>query len=344
MREWNLAALTVVLIVSGAYGAPKTWEYSGSGTWRQVADSRQASTAPANDPTLDRVEALLQQGRNKDAENLALDWFKGHRSSPLTDRALMLMAQAMYQYGDRIKAYYYLDELLDEHPESTLYAAALQKQFDIADKYLKGYKMRWLGVPMFRADDEAVEMLYRIQQRSAGSPIAEKALLRTADYYFADRQYDLAEDAYAVFLQRFPRSPEIPRARLKQAFSSYAQFHGPRFEVAPAMDAREQMNTIIRMHPDIAERENLPSLVEEIDRALARKMYLTADFYRRTHEARAAAYTYTYLTRAYPNSDEARQAQAQLRKLPQWALNFPQPKVQAETGTHHEMLETQQVK
>ena len=38
-----------------------------------------------------------------------------------------------YDEDDRILAFYYLDEVMDEYPESRLFYTALQKQFEIAD-------------------------------------------------------------------------------------------------------------------------------------------------------------------------------------------------------------------
>ena len=49
--------------------------------------------------------------------------------------------------NNRIRAFYYLDELMDEYPASALYQIALQKQFDIASEYLNGYcdLLSWPG-------------------------------------------------------------------------------------------------------------------------------------------------------------------------------------------------------
>src|SRR5439155_23058265 len=147
-----------------------------------------------------------------------------HKNDPQFDRGLYLNAQALYQYGDRIRAYYYLDELMDERPDSRLYPAALEMQYRIADGYLNGYERRFFGMPAFHAYDEAIEMLYRIQQRSPGSQLAERSLLRTANYYYSDQQYDFAADTYAAFMRTFPRSPQVPRVKLRCAYALYAQF------------------------------------------------------------------------------------------------------------------------
>src|SRR5262249_14535281 len=155
-------------------------------------------------------------------------------------------------------------EMMDEHPDSKLYPVALEKQYQIADGFLNGYKRRCLKIPMFHAYDEAIEMLYRIQARSPGSQLAEKALLRTANWYYSDQQYDFAADTYAAYLRTYPRSPMVPRIKLRYAFSQYAQFRGPKFDATPVIDAREQLREVIGNYPALAREENIADLVEQL--------------------------------------------------------------------------------
>jgi outer membrane assembly lipoprotein YfiO len=338
MRRAVLVAAIIVIFISSLTASnasaaePKTWEMSSPGHWQQVDTPAATTTTPTQPPqpvpTLDDVERLLRQNKNREAKKLAIDWVVANPHHPQRDRGLFLVAQSLYQYGNRLRAYYYLDELMDEYPESSFYQPALEKQFQIADRYLKGYKRRFLGIPTFHAYDEAVEMLFRIQHRSPGSQIAERALLRTANYYYQDAQYDFAADTYAHYLRSYPRSPLTPRVRLRQAYSMYAQFRGPRFDATPAIDAREQLRELIAQYSELAQEENLPALVQQIDQTLVKKLFVTADFYRRTREPVGAAYTYQYVVKAYPNTDEADQAALALKELPQWAVNAaPNPAI-----------------
>jgi len=169
---------------------------------------------------------------------------------------------------------------------------------------------------MLGAQDEGIEMLYRIQQRSPGSELAERSLLRTADYFYDDKQYDLAAEVYGAYIKSYPRSPVIPRAKLRQAFSNLAQFRGVRFDPTPALDARTQLSDIEVQYPELAQRERVPVYIHRIDDALARKLYVTADFYQRTHEPEAAAYMFEALLKIYPNAPEAGAAKERLAKLP----------------------------
>ncbi len=312
----------LVLAQSALAAEPQTAELRGD-RWVEV---NAPTTAPAADPELSNIEQLVQRKRNSEAIRRLVKWFKSHPpTDPMRDRALYLMAEALYQRGNRIKSFYYCDELMDEHPDSPLFYPTLELQYKIADAYLDGYRRRFLLIPMFHAYDEGVDMLFRIRNRSPGSPLAEKALLRTADFYYADGQFDLAADAYSWYAREYPRSPAIARVKLRQAFSNYAQFRGLRFDATPLVEARAQLGELIAANLELAEEESLPAVIERIDRTFAEKLYVTAEFYRRTKEPRAAVYTYRYLLDAYPNTPEAAKARRAMERMPQWALESPPP-------------------
>jgi outer membrane protein assembly factor BamD (BamD/ComL family) len=335
-----VAVVVAVTIVNGASAQPsqpttqpapaRTWDLK-AGEWRENVAPPTTQRGP--EPALDRIERLIDQRQWKTAKTQAIDWVLAHKDSPSRDRGLYLIAQALYGYGDRVKAFYYCDELLDEYPDSDLFTPALELQYKIADQYLDGYKRRWLGVPFFYAKEEAIEMLYRIRNRAPGSPLAEKALLRTADHYRFDGQFDFAADAYAFYATRYPRSPMTPRARLWGAYCSLAQFRGIRFDPTPVIDAREQLRSLAAAYPDLAKEENIDGILKRIDAVFAKKLYTTATYYRRVREDGAAAYTYKYLIKAYPTARESEQAQMWLKELPQWAQNMPGPTVVGDEGT-----------
>jgi outer membrane assembly lipoprotein YfiO len=308
------------------------WEFSG-GRWTQV---QAPASRPATDPTLDKIDALLDQHNHLEARKLALAWEKTHKTSPLRDRVLFQIARAYYEYGDRTRAFFHLDELMDTYPESPFFYRALDLQYQIADAYLNGYKRRLFGIPCVDASDDGIEMMYRIQQRSPGSPLAEKALLRTADYYFSQATYDLAGDAYLSYVRSYPRSPEVPRARLRAAYSSLAQFRGLRYDATALRDARTQLESLINDYPKLAADENLRDMIDRIDVTFARKNLVHADFYDRTHHPIGAAYLYEFVVRTYPQTPEADTAHAELTKLPRDAVravsSFHAPMAPPTTG------------
>ncbi|MDB5290654.1 MAG: hypothetical protein JWL69_1895 [Phycisphaerales bacterium] len=320
-----IAMLGCLVVVPYAGAQPKTWEYGGAGQWKEAQKSPDSRPAAVSNPTLDRAEQLLDARRSEQAHDILLDWVKNNPVAPDRDRGLLLMAKAYYANGDRMWCFYQCDELLDNYPDSKLYFPALELQFRVADAFLNGYKKRFLGLPIIDMGDTAIEMLFRIQERSPGSPLAERALLRSADYYYHTIQYDLAADAYGAFVRIYPRSPEVPMARLRQAFANNAQFRGPKYDATPLLDARAQFQDVQVRYPELAEKANVRQLIEDIDAQLAAKAYYDADYYRRTFQYKAAVFLYRQVILSYPNSRDAQMAKRQLNEMPAWALNQPPP-------------------
>jgi outer membrane assembly lipoprotein YfiO len=322
----TLVIFSAATILRGDPPASQVSEYSGHGQWHQI------STAPAaaeiiENPTLDRVERLIDAHQISDAHQLLSPWLKENPKAPDRDRGLFLLAEIYYQQDDRLTAFYHLDELMDKYPSSRFFAAALQKQYDIADAFLSGYKRKFLGLHILPADEEGIEMLYRVQERSPGSALAERALLRSADYYFRSSQFDLAADAYGAFARAYPRSPDVSYVKLREAFSSLAQFRGVRYDATPLLDARSQFLEVLDKFPQLAAQENVKDRVERIDNTLADKLYITGDFYVRTHKPAAAAYVYRYMLQKYPQSPVAGTVRTALAGLPAAARNtLPPPR------------------
>jgi outer membrane assembly lipoprotein YfiO len=321
MRRIACALLTALIATAGLPRAaraaePKEWEFSGRGKWTPLQP--QSTTQPRNNPVLDQAEQELSARRASSAEKLLASWVKtpGNDSAPDRDRALFLLADAYYQEGDRLKAFYQLDELLDKFPESRFFQPSLERQFQIADDYLNGHRDKFLWFSVLGQEDKAIDMLFRVRERAPGSPLAERALLRTANYYYSTAQFDFASDAYTAFARAYPRSPEMGIVRLRQALSSLAQFHGIRFDATPLIDAKAQFQDIKIRYPEVAQQADVQKFIDTIDRTLAKKLLGTGDFYRRTGHAKAAAYTFMTVISTYPKTAEADQARAELQRLP----------------------------
>ena len=338
----GVAIILFTLLAAGCAGR--------SGGVATDGNVRRLREANVDDPMLTKAATLADDGEGGRAFKVLKEWFKlappselpagrdildeeldkqtGRRQAkvpttrelslpprPGRPEALFTAADALIADGRRIKAFYYLDELLDDFPGSPLYRAAADKQYAIADSYLSGKGDQFLLLPVYRYD-EGVEMLFRVQNRLPGSPLAERALRRTADFYYKRGDFDFAEDAYGVFIDRFPRSPQIAQVRLLQAYSNVQQFNGPKYDPTPLIDARAQLAQFAAQHPDVAASQNLPALQDWIDRQLARKYVDEAGFYRRTNEERAAGRVTAILAKTYPQTEAGREAEEYLKRHP----------------------------
>ena len=322
--------LLILLALAAQTAAPpppaEEWEYGPDG-WRESEPTVEALGAAEREPDaepvpagqiaprFDAIQADLDAGRGKRAFKRAVRWLRANPGEPGYDQALYLAAQGLFDYGNRVKAFFYLDQLLDEYPQSPLWEDALGLQYRIADEYLDGYKDRLLGLALQPAEADGVEMLFRIRERVPQSPLGERALLRTGDFYYANEEYDLAALVYGTYLDRFPRSPTAPRVKLRQAYSNLLQYDGARYDPTPIIDARTQLLELRQTSPALAERADVDRLVLDIDRQLAAKRLETADYYRRTDEPTAAALELRAAARNFPQTPEAEVAAERLDRM-----------------------------
>ena len=330
--------VAIFFLVAAAGCAGRSGGLETGGNLRRLAE------ADVNDPLLQKAATLADAGEPKQSFRVLKDWFKLAPASELPGseelvqgegdllpdpaaaasrpfaaprpgrpQALFLAANTLIARGKRIKAFYYLDELLDNYPGSVLYRPAAEKQYAIAASYFDGKTDLFLGLPVSRRD-EALEMMFRVQNRLPGSPLAERALRRSADFYYARGDYDFAEDAYGVFIDRFPRSPQVADVRLLQAYSNVRQFKGEKYDPTPLIDARAQLQQYAAQYPEQSAKADLPKLLAWIDRQLAGKLTIESDFYRRTSHPAAARAVSGRLAKTYPQTDAGREASASLER------------------------------
>ena len=334
-----MTTLTICCLL--ALGAPQEWEYGPDG-WREVDRPAAADPAPlaeqlpadrgdgerpqdadaaveveAGDflPAFDDIRADLDAGRGKRAFKKSVRWLQANPAQEGYDQALFLAARGLFVYGNRVKSFFYLDQLLDEYPSSPLWNDAIALQYQIADEYLDGYKDRFLGLPIQPADADGIEMLFRIRERVPLSPLGERALLRTGDYYYGNEEYDLAALVYGTYLDRFGRSPQAPRVKLRQAYSNLLQFEGPRYDPTPIIDARTQLLELKQDAPALAEEAGADDLLVDIDRQLAAKRLATGRYYLRVGEPTAAALEYQAAANEFPATTEGQTAAGRLREM-----------------------------
>ena len=316
-----VTALAIGLTATAAVAqeARKSFALTPDGNWQRLPDAVEPAATQAaraeSDATLDAIAAMIDRRQYDAAYDRCIVWLKRDAGVPGYDRGLYLAALSLKGKLELLRGFYFCDQLLDENPESPLYQDALALQYQMADLYLDGLKDKLLGARIVPRDDAGIDMLFRIQQRAPGSPVAEKALLRTADWYWSDGQFDLAGDAYQSYVKAYPRSPLVPQARLREAYSNLAQFRGPAFDSTAVLNARQQISRLIADYPELAKEQDLPAKLELADRQLARKLVIRADYYRRTGQPNSGAKLCRRAIALYPSLPEADDARKLLARL-----------------------------
>ncbi len=304
--------LAYALGLAPAEGAPPGWELR-NGSWvpliQPSPDSPEGQVA--------QMIADLARGHTGDLLYNAKKWVKKNPTNPLMPQVLLLQGDAEVARGNRYEALYAYEDLVNNYPTSDLYLPVLQREYDIADAFLRGYKRKFLGIRMFGATGDALELLDRIQDRQRGSPIAERAGIRSADYHFEKGEFPEAVDTYTDFLKRYPYSQYVRKAEIRRAEASLANFRGVLFDFTPLYDARERLAAVSQAYPQSAEQLQTSAIDDRIYELEGKKSLEVARYYWRAGDRHAAAETYKRVIANWPNTQYAVDARAELnRRIP----------------------------
>ena len=273
------------------------------------------SEAPQSlNPMLQQAQLALANNEGARAIALADNFMEQNPLSPARAEALLIKGDALLSMDNEWQALFAYEEVARRYANTASFVPALEREFDVARAYAYGLRRRFLGT--FRwidAGDDAQEIFIRIQERLPGSELAEKAGMELGDYYFRIRDMPLAADAYDLFVQNYPRSRQVVKARLRLIYSYYAQFKGPEFEGKGLEEATVRLKQLQADEPAVAQKIGSESLLIRIYESEAARLKSQADWYTRVHDWIAAELSVRALVQKYPNSVAAIEA---LRTVP----------------------------
>ena len=145
-----------------------------------------------------------------------------------------------------------------------------------------------------------------------------------ADFYFARHRMTLAAEMYGIFVENFPQSEQLDKARKRLIYAHLASFKGPEFDPAGLYEARTRLRELKITAPALAEEIGADALLTRIDESDAMKLLEMSRWYRRTGDPIAAELAIRRLVRDHPRSAATTEAMrtipALLEKLPSHIL------------------------
>lgn len=281
------------------------------GQWVQLAAPEEGT--PEGELSLIRQHVEKRNGRR--ACRAARHFLERYPDDPACEEVMFLYGQAEMVRGRYFQAYEKFEEQFAQYPNGQYAERALRLEYDVAEAFLGGKRRIVLGIFYLPARDDGLAILDQIVEHVPASALAQKSLLRIADYHYQEQNYPEAAEAYDRFLELFKNSREAPYAMLQAARATYASFRDVRYEDTPLLDARQRFRTFRRLHADEAGRANVDRLLDRIEDTLARKSYETGKFYERIGRITPARYYYRLTVKEYPDTPWDHEARNELARL-----------------------------
>jgi len=309
MRVLLLASIVALGTLSVAtFAAPAGWELR-NGSWVPIVQ-------PGADTPEGQVAAMIRDldaGKNSTVVSDAKDWVKANQTHPLLPQVLLLQGDAEVARGNKYRALFSYEDLLNNFPLTDLFPYVLEREYNIADAFLKGYKRKFLGMRILPVNDDALELLDRIQDRQRGSPLAERSGILIADYYYGRGEFQEAIDSYGDFLKRYPYSQYARKAEVRRAEASLAHFHGVLFDLTPLLDGRERLHAISQAYPVLSQEVQVKALEDRIYEMEGAKELEIARYYYRAGKKHASEWYYKRVVANWPDTTYANEAAKELK-------------------------------
>jgi hypothetical protein len=311
---------------------PNEYKLDPKAGWQQTA-----APAPGSDEeVIANARKALAEDRPSDAYAIINPWLelKERSNSPLLAQAYLIRADSNSLNGDEFEALYDYEVIAKQYAGTPEYVIAIERELEIAFRYVNGLKRKWFGVRFISADDLGVELLVRTQERLPGSRLAERAGIELADYYYRIRDMELAAEAYQLFLENFPQSAYRMKAMQRKIYASLARFKGPRYDAAPLLDAQVNIRRFMGLYPAQSQQAGVDeSLLTRIDESAAQQLLETARWYIRRDDPVSARYVLKQLIAKHPLTGAASEGARVLQERGWAAASSPaSPEPAAQTA------------
>lgn len=223
-----------------------------------------------------------------------------------------MKAEMLLAKNKVIKAVRAYEKFLKEYPESGLYEAVLEREYEIAVDFLAGRKRPVLKIFKIKGYAEGEKMMQRIVERAGQSPLAARASISIAESYEKRKKYEDAyeqwSDVHSIWTTgRVGRESLLALGRVK-----YLTFNGPNYDSSCLVSAKSFYEDFQSRYSRDAEELEISEKVEDITEKIAYKHYNIAEYYHRTGSEQAANLYYQMVVDKWSGTRAAKLAQSRL--------------------------------
>lgn len=322
MRRWFLPLpimLLLVLVFPREVPAPliytpgEGWKYErvgeDSGSW--VRDRAQDQLQVARQAFEDKKYRLA----TKAAKRTVRRW-------PFSDYAPEAQYWLGRSYEERDmdeKAFDAYQTLLEKYPKTEHFQEVLQRQYEIANRYLQGQWFKlWGYIPVYPSMNKTVELYENLIKNAPYSTVAPKAQMDIGQAREKQDDYPLAVKAYEKAADRYHDRKAVAADAVFKAGQAYLkQAKRAEYDQHAAVQAINTFTDFMALYPNDERVEEARKTIEELRTEQARGSFQIARFYEKKEEWEGALIYYNEVVELLkdPNAEYAQRARERIENL-----------------------------
>ena len=319
MKSWHktlvlaLFAWTCFPNISPApliYTPGEGWVYQpvgSTGDWRKTRAKDQLEVAQQAFDRYDYATAV------RAAKYTLQQW-------PLSDyapRSQYLIGRCLEAQGYDEKAFKEYQKLLEKYPKIENYQEVLQRQYEIANRFLGGQWYKKWGFIPYRSSDNTAEMYEKIVKSGPFSEVAPQAQLKVGAVREKQAEYDKAVKVYESTADRYNDQKIVAADALyKAGMAYYKQAKTSEYDQGIAGKAVATFLDFMTLYPDDPRGKEAKRVIEGLRYEQAQGAMKIAHYYEKKKQFEGALVYYNEVLLKDPNSSfavEARQRIADIR-------------------------------
>jgi len=212
------------------------------------------------------------------------------------------------------EAYLAYQKVIDKYPFSERIKEIIEKEYNIAEKFIGGYKRKALGVTL-PVENPAIEILAKVVENSTYGPLAPKAEYKLGLLLKGLQRYYEAEDAFNKVISNYPDSEWVEPAKFQVASCRAAVSRGPDYDQGAMQDAKQKFEEFVKEHPDAVLSREAEDNIGKLKEKEAAASYNIAVFYEKQKAYPAARIYYENVMVNYSDSPWAAKALERLQLM-----------------------------
>jgi outer membrane protein assembly factor BamD (BamD/ComL family) len=292
------------------YRPGEGWSYEpvgGEGNWQRPRAKDQLEVAQT---AFDKKEYGLAL---KAARRVVKVW-------PLSDfapQAQYLVGRCYEAKGKDEKAFGEYQKVLEKQPKISNFPEILQRQYEIADKYLAGkwFKL-WGVIPIFSSMEKTSAMYEKIVKTGPYSEVAPQAQMKIGAAREKQSNFALAAKAYETAADRYHDRPQVAADAIYKEGSAFnKQAQTAEYDQSTAGQAIATYTDFMTLYPNDTRVPQAQKVISSLKIEQARGSFQIAKFYEKYKKWNGALVYYNEVLLLDPNSQYATKARVRIDEL-----------------------------
>ncbi len=218
----------------------------------------------------------------------------------------------MEKFYEAYKAY---QKTIEKYPFSKRVPEIVKREYKIGELFLKGKKMKFLGMSIVPTTERAIEIFKDIVESTPYGEYAPRAQYNIGLCYKKLGRFSEAREEFQKVVNNYPENKLCKKASYEAARCLYKSVKGPSYDQQKTGEAEEVFKDLAEKWPDSKEAKEAHRIAEDLSRKKAESVFKIAKFYELQKKPKSAAIYYREVIDKYPSTEWKELAKERLKDM-----------------------------